>query len=124
MWRPPQPPLANRPRLGYVFPMKVRQKPRPSGKVEWKADLGATNGKRIQRYFNTRTEAEEWLRETKLGLKMEGQNAHLLSKADRTLFASWRDRQSLGTVLVPAQELAEARTAEWSGPGSSVRPWL
>ncbi len=72
--------------------MKVRQKPRPSGKIAWEADLGSINGKRIQRYFNTRTEAEEWLRETKLALKMEGHNANILSKADRTLFASWRDR--------------------------------
>jgi hypothetical protein len=72
--------------------MKVRQKPRPSGKLTWEADLGSVNGKRVQRYFDTRSEAEEWLRETKLALKMEGQNAHILSKVDRTLFASWRDR--------------------------------
>ena len=71
--------------------MKIRQKRYASGVVKWEADLGEVNGRRVQRYFPTREQAEEFLRESKASLKLHGTEAALLSLADRVLFSKWKE---------------------------------
>ncbi|MEK0445790.1 MAG: hypothetical protein RLZZ399_1111 [Verrucomicrobiota bacterium] len=59
--------------------------------MKWEADLGEVNGRRVQRYFPTRDQAEEFLRESKASLKLHGSEAALLSLADRVLFSKWKE---------------------------------
>jgi hypothetical protein len=50
------------------------------------------NGKRVQRFFETRDDAENYLRETKSGLKSQGTESAMVSPSDRVLFSSWKER--------------------------------
>lgn len=55
-------------------------------------DLGLIEGKRVQKFFKTRTEAETFLDEQKDKLKQHGHSSIGLSEAERILFQSARDR--------------------------------
>ena len=72
--------------------MKVSQIRYKSGSLGWKADLGYINQKRVVRFFRTREEAENYLREAKAALKTDGTGGVLISPADRVLFAHWKER--------------------------------
>lgn len=85
--------------------MKIRQKRYASGIVKWEADLGEVNGRRLQRYFATRDQAEEFLREAKASLKLHGTEAALLSLSDRLLFKKWKE--DLATVGATIQQAGD-----------------
>ena len=72
--------------------MKVSQIRYKSGSLGWKADLGYINQKRVVRFFQTREDAENYLREAKSALKTEGTGGAMISPADRVLFAHWKER--------------------------------
>ena len=72
--------------------MKVTQILYRSGSVGWKADLGYINQKRVVRFFPTREDAENYLRDAKSTLKTQGTDTILLSSADRILFSKWKEQ--------------------------------
>ncbi len=74
--------------------MKIRQKRYASGVVKWEADLGEINGRRVQRYFPTREQAKEFVREAQASLKLHGTDATFVSLADRLLFTKWKEELS------------------------------
>ncbi len=83
--------------------LKVSQIRYKSGSLSWKADLGHINQKRVVRFFPTREEAENYLREAKAALRTEGTGGAMISPADRVLFAPWKERlESAGPSIEEA----------------------
>jgi ABC-type uncharacterized transport system permease subunit len=60
--------------------VKIRQKKYPSGVVKWQADLGVVTGRRLQKYFSTRADAENFARAFKSSLREDGIAGYALSQ--------------------------------------------
>ena len=83
--------------------MKVTQIRYKSGSLGWKADLGYINEKRVVRFFPTKEDADNYLREARGTLKTEGTDGAMVSPADRILFSSWKERlESAGSSIEEA----------------------
>lgn len=60
--------------------------------VRFVVDLGLVDGKRVEKFFRTKQEAEIYLADQKEKLKRHGHTAVALTEAERILFQSSRDR--------------------------------
>jgi len=70
----------------------VRKRVYESGTVRWALDLGKINGKRSQRFFSSRREAEAALAEAKTKREQCGAPALIFSNEERVRFTAARDR--------------------------------
>ena len=83
--------------------VKIRQKKYPSGVVKWQADLGVVNGRRLQKYFSSREDAENFARSFKSSLRQDGIAGYALSPHDRVLFTTCLDRLAgVGATILEA----------------------
>jgi len=81
---------------GYPDPLQIRV-----ARLEGRCRLHQR--KRVVRFFPTREEADNYLREAKGTLKTEGTDGSMVSPADRILFSSWKERlESAGSSIEEA----------------------
>jgi hypothetical protein len=75
----------------------------PSGVVKWQADLGVVNGRRLQKYFSAREDAENFARAFQSSLREDGIAGYALSPHDRVLFTTCLDRLAgVGATILEA----------------------
>ena len=80
--------------------MKVRTRRYKSGKIVYQADLGEANGKRLQKSFATRKEAQEHVNKAKAGRQKHGERAFALSSVEMADVVLAREKlASVGATL-------------------------
>lgn len=72
--------------------MRVRRRRYNNGTVAWELDYGVINGRRKQRMFKTKAEADTALANEKTKLQFHGQSAFTITESERIEFATQRDR--------------------------------
>jgi hypothetical protein len=83
--------------------VKIRQKKYPSGIVKWQADRGVVNGRRIQKYFSNREDAENFARSFNASLREDGIAGYSLSPHERVLFTTCRAKlAAAGATILEA----------------------
>ncbi|HEY3900227.1 MAG TPA: site-specific integrase [Chthoniobacter sp.] len=80
--------------------MKLRPKKFASGKEGWEVDLGKVEGKRVQRYFQTKGAAEKFMERTGQEKKESGELGLTLSPADKALFLEVKGRLAAAGVTI------------------------
>ncbi len=89
--------------FGILKRMKVRLVKYVSGTEKWMADLGAVNGKRVQRYFPTKELAEEEVRRAKGDVREMTSQMVSLSAGEKVRFQVARDELwELGATIEDA----------------------
>ena len=90
---------------GHDPDVKIRKRVYASGKIGWQLDLGHVGGKRIQRSYESKADAEEALDEEKSQRKRHGQLGVDLSPRELAELVAARDRvEKAGGTLAEAVE--------------------